>query len=150
MTPIFKLGDFVLKEILSVTCFLEHENKILILLRSDRVRSYKGFWGGVSGRIQNRLTPLDQAKLEVKEETGISDGDIVSTTEGNVLTFDDDEIKIRKVVYPFLFKIKDPAKVKIDWEHSQSKWIRPAELASYQTMPQLKESLERVLSDTQK
>jgi 8-oxo-dGTP diphosphatase len=140
----------VIKEILSVTCFLEHENKILILLRSDRVRSYQGIWGGVSGRIQNRLTPLGQAKLEVKEETGISEGDIVSIVEGNVLIFDDAEIKIRKVVYPFLFKIKDPAKVKIDWEHTQSKWISPAELASYKTMPQLKESLERVLNESQK
>lgn len=140
----------MLKEILSVTCFLEHENKILILLRSDKVRSYQGIWGGVSGRIQNSLTPIEQAKLEVKEETGISEADIVSIVEGNVLIFDDAEIKIRKVVYPFLFKIKDSAKVKIDWEHSQSKWIRPTELASYQTMPQLKESLERVLNESQK
>jgi 8-oxo-dGTP diphosphatase len=133
------------KEIRSVTCFLECNGEILILLRSNRVRSYKGIWGGVSGRIQNTCTPLEQAELEVKEETGLSGEDIISVKEGQVLEFDDTETKIRKVVYPFLFQIKDADKVKIDWEHTQSKWIKPSEMEQYHTMPQLKETLLRVI-----
>lgn len=135
----------MLKEIRSVTCFLEFKGEILILLRSNRVRSYKGIWGGVSGRIENQLTPIEQAKLEVKEETGLLDEDIISITEGKVAMLDDYEIKIIKAVYPFLFKIKDPDKIKIDWEHTQCKWIKPSEIEQYLTMPQLKETLMRVI-----
>lgn len=134
-----------MKEIQSVTCFLEYQGSILILLRSDQVRSYKGIWGGVSGRIQDERTPLGQAELEVKEETGLCGDDIESVNEGQVLVFDDNEVKIHKVVYPFLFKIKDPNKVKIDWEHIQMKWIKPFEIEQYQTMPQLKETMLRVI-----
>jgi len=128
-----------------VTCFLEFKGEILILLRSNRVRSYKGIWGGVSGRVENQLTPIEQAKLEVKEETGLLDEDIISITEGKVAMLDDYEIKIIKAVYPFLFKIKDPDKIKIDWEHTQCKWIKPSEIEQYLTMPQLKETLMRVI-----
>jgi 8-oxo-dGTP diphosphatase len=135
----------VFKEIRSVTCFLEYKGQVLLLLRSERVRSYKGIWGGVSGRIQDIRTPLEQAKLEVKEETGVSEGDILIIKEGKVLVFDDLEAKIRKVVYPFLFQIKDPDQVTIDWEHTQCKWIKPCEMENYKTMPQLKETLLRVL-----
>lgn len=135
----------MLKEIRSVTCFLEFKGEILILLRSNRVRSYKGIWGGVSGRVENQLTPIEQAKLEVKEETGLLDEDIISITEGKVAMLDDYEIKIIKAVYPFLFKIKDPDKIKIDWEHTQCKWIKPSEIEQYLTMPQLKETLMRVI-----
>jgi 8-oxo-dGTP diphosphatase len=133
------------KEVCSVTCFLEFKGEILILLRGDRVRSYKGIWGGVSGRIQKGRTPLEQAKLEVEEETGLSGEDIVEVKAGEVLVFDDNEVKIHKVVYPFLFRIKDPGKVRIDWEHTQMKWIKPSEMDQYQTMPQLKETLSKVL-----
>jgi 8-oxo-dGTP diphosphatase len=133
------------KEVHAVTCFLEYRGDVLILLRGDRVRSYRGIWGGVSGRIQNQRTPLEQAELEVKEETGLSGEDVASIKEGEVLVFDDNAVKIHKVVYPFLFRIKDPGKVRIDWEHTQMKWIKPSDMDQYPIMPQLKETLSRVL-----
>jgi 8-oxo-dGTP diphosphatase len=135
----------LLKEIRSVTCFLESQGDILILLRSKKVRTYQEIWGGVSGRIQYSRTPLEQARLEVEEETGIRMEDIRLIKEGDVLIFDDPEIKIRKVVYPFLFQVSDRNKIRIDWEHTQSKWIKPSEIDKYQTMPQLKETLLRVV-----
>jgi 8-oxo-dGTP diphosphatase len=137
-------GVITLKEIHSVTCFLESENEILILLRSEKVRTYQGFWGGVSGRIQDDRTPLEQARLEVEEETGLGKEEIVLVKEGKALIFDDNEVGIRKVVYPFLFHIDNRNKVRIDWEHNQCKWIRSSEIGQYKTMPQLKETLLRV------
>jgi hypothetical protein len=32
----------------------------------------------------------------------------------------------------------------LDWEHDQYKWIRPAEIENYDTVPRLKEALDRV------
>jgi hypothetical protein len=32
-----------------ITCFVMYEGKILLLKRSDKVGTYKGFWNSVSG-----------------------------------------------------------------------------------------------------
>ena len=50
-----------------VTSFLQHEGKILVLRRSERVSTYRGCWAGVSGSIDGRRTPEQQARLEIRE-----------------------------------------------------------------------------------
>jgi hypothetical protein len=36
--------------------------------------------------------------------------------------------------------------VKIDWEHKEYRWINPVDIDTYDTVPGLKNTLERVLS----
>jgi len=48
------------------------------------------------------------------------------------------------IVHPFLFHVKAPEKIKIDWEHTEVKWIKPRELAKYKTVPGLDKALARV------
>ncbi|MGI0011190.1 MAG: NUDIX domain-containing protein, partial [Nitrosopumilaceae archaeon] len=55
-----------------VTSFLSNEEKYLILKRSDSVKSMKGLWGGISGIIERSEEPLQRAKIEIFEETGIA------------------------------------------------------------------------------
>ena len=45
-----------------VTSFLKNKEQILILKRSQNVKSMKGLWGGVSGVIENNENPLQRAK----------------------------------------------------------------------------------------
>ena len=60
-----------------VTAFIKNDDKILILKRSDKVKSMKCLWAGVSGIIEkNDTTPLDRAKIEIFEETGINEKEI--------------------------------------------------------------------------
>ena len=54
-----------------ITAFIINNNKILILKRSDKVRSMKGLWSGVSGIIENNEIPINRAKIEIFEEIGI-------------------------------------------------------------------------------
>ena len=54
-----------------VTSFIKNKNKLLILKRSDKVRSMKGLWSGVSGIIEKGETPINRAKIEIFEEIGI-------------------------------------------------------------------------------
>ena len=51
-----------------VTSFLTNNEKILILKRSDKVKSMKGLWAGVSGIIEKNEEPLKRAKIEIFEE----------------------------------------------------------------------------------
>ena len=54
-----------------VTVFLEHDGKILLLRRSQRVRTMKTMWAGISGYIENE-DPLMRALKEIEEEAGLS------------------------------------------------------------------------------
>jgi 8-oxo-dGTP diphosphatase len=126
-----------------VTCFLECNGRILILRRSQLVGSFRGRWAGVSGYIET--TADEQALVEIEEETGLCRGDVELVRQGRPLRAEDGGI--RWVVYPFLFRTKERDKVRIDWEHSDKRWIAPDEIDDYLTVPMLKEALSRVLGE---
>ena len=46
-----------------VTSFLKNQEKILLLRRSQNVKTMKGLWGGVSGIIENDEPPLKRRKI---------------------------------------------------------------------------------------
>ena len=125
-----------------VTCFLECEDQILLLRRSEQVGSYQGRWAGVSGYVE--APPDEQAVTEIIEETGLGQRDIILLKKGEPLLIDDERIGVEWIVYPYLFHIKDRNKVHLDWEHEEYKWIDPAELGQYLTVPKLKETFDRV------
>lgn len=133
--------DFPEKHV--VTCFLECKGRILILRRSQLVGSFRGKWAGVSGYIET--TADEQALVEIEEETGLCRGDVELVKRGSPLYFEDEGV--RWMVYPFLFRIKERDKVRIDWEHSDKCWIAPDEIDDYPTVPMLKEALSRVLGE---
>ena len=126
-----------------VTCFLESAGEVLILRRSQQVGTYRGRWAGVSGYME--AAPDQQALTEIREETGLADADLTLIKKGQPLTARDEALGVKWVVHPYLFAIKDRDKIKIDWEHKELKWIKPAESADYPTVPNLKETMERVL-----
>jgi 8-oxo-dGTP pyrophosphatase MutT (NUDIX family) len=134
------------KEVHAVTSFLESDNEVLILLRSKHVSTYQGKWGGISGVIDDGRTADEQAILEIKEETGLSGDAVELYKKGDPFVFDDEMLNLRKVIYPYLFHVKDRSRIRIDWEHKELRWIRPEDLENYDTMPKLKETLAQVLS----
>jgi len=134
------IGNLQKKQV--VTCFLESNGEILILRRSEQVGSYHGRWAGVSGYIET--TADEQALTEIAEETGLSQEDLKLIKKGKPLSIGDEKLGVKWVVHPYLFRIKDRSKVKIDWEHKEARWIKPEEIDSYQTVPMLKETLAKV------
>jgi len=128
-----------------VTSFIKNDDRILILKRSDKVKSMKCLWAGVSGIIEkNDISPLDRAKTEILEETGINEE--VELLKAN------ERIKIESTqyknhewnIFPFLFKTKNP-EIKLNWENSEFKWIKPNEIKNYETVPELEKILFSLL-----
>lgn len=132
----------MLQEKRVVTCFLESDGEVLILRRSGQVSTYQGRWAGVSGYIEK--TADEQALTEISEETGLGEADIKLMKKGKSLVIKDERYGVKWVVHPYLFQIEDRDKIKIDWEHKEARWIDPKNIARYQTVHKLKETLARV------
>ena len=111
--------------------------------RSEQVGSYPGRWAGVSGYIEEK-TADEQALVEIAEETSLFEEDIELLKKGEPLPVEDERLRVRWVVHPYLFHIKDRNKIKTDWEHKETRWIKPENIDNYETVPLLKETLDRV------
>ena len=124
-----------------VTSFLKDNDKILLLKRSNQVKTMKGLWAGVSGIIENDEKPIRRAKIEIFEELGITEDKIKflkSSPEMNVHSpqYENHEWEI----FPFLFEAKNPV-INLNWENSQYLWITLDEIKNYETVP----SIDKVL-----
>lgn len=126
-----------------VTAFLEHDGKILLVRRSQSVGTYRGRWSGVSGYLEHE--PLEQALIEIREEAGLSGNDVELVKQCEPLDIVDVDENRRWRVHPFLFHVKRPDAIRLDWENLELRWIRPSEIDNYETVPSLKETLARCL-----
>ena len=129
-----------------VTSFIKNDDKILILKRSDKVKSMKCLWAGVSGIIEkNDTTPLERAKIEIFEETGINEKEIELLKSIEQIKIESAQYKNHEWdIFPFLFKAKNP-EIKLNWENSDFNWIEPSQIKNYETVPELEKILFSLL-----
>jgi translation initiation factor 2B subunit (eIF-2B alpha/beta/delta family)/8-oxo-dGTP pyrophosphatase MutT (NUDIX family) len=126
-----------------VTAFLLADEKILLLKRSGKVGTNKGKWAAVSGYLEAGEDPLQRAQIEIIEELGLRPEHIRQARAGEILRAYDEQTNTVWVVHPFLFHTQSMA-VTLDWESTEYRWIQPNELRSYETVPKLEETLDRV------
>lgn len=135
-----------------VSCFLlrrdQEGDRVLLARRSDRVRTYRGAWGAISGYVEPGVSPLEQAYQEIREETGLSQSDVSLLRAGEPLSFRDESIAQDWVVHPFLFLALRPDVAQHDWEAREFDWVAPESLSGLPTVPMLYEALTRVYPPT--
>jgi len=128
-----------------VTSFIRDNEKILILKRSDKVKSMKGLWAGISGMIENNEEPLSRAKIEIFEEAGITEDKITLIKASEEMRINSPQYKNHEwEIFPFLFESSNPT-IKLNWENSDFKWIHIKELEKYETVPSLQKVLFNLL-----
>ena len=128
-----------------ITAFIKNNNKILILKRSDKVRSMRGLWSGVSGIIENNEIPINRAKIEIFEEVGIKKSKINLVKSIEKIKISSPQYENHEwEVFPFLFETKE-SEIKLNWENSEHKWINVNELKNYETVPSLDKILFNLL-----
>ena len=124
-----------------VTSFLTDNDKFLILKRSQKVKTMKGLWAGVSGIIEKNEEPLERAKIEIFEELGIPENRISLLKSADQIKVESPQYKNHEwEIFPFLFEAKEP-KIKLNWENSEYQWINADEISNFETVP----NLEKVL-----
>jgi 8-oxo-dGTP diphosphatase len=127
-----------------VTCFLLRNDgpapRLFLVRRSQRVGSYNARWAGVSGFIEEGVSPEEQAYTEIREETDLRNSQVRLLKRGTVVEHIDEQLGRRWLVHPFLVEALAPEAIKLDWEAEEMRWIAPDELSSYDTVPKLKEA----------
>jgi 8-oxo-dGTP pyrophosphatase MutT (NUDIX family) len=128
-----------------LTCFVKYKDKILLLKRSDKVRIYQGLWNSVAGYL-DEFRPLEEKVLEeLREELSITPDLIKQTKLGQSYELIDSKAKKIWIVFPVLVELNKEPKIKLDWEHTDLKWIDPADLKNFNTVPDLDKTLAKVL-----
>jgi len=128
-----------------VTSFIRDNEKLLILKRSDKVKSMKGLWAGISGIIEKNEDPLKRAKIEIFEEVGITEDMITLVRSSEEMRINSPQYENHEwEIFPFLFEAKNPI-IKLNWENSEFKWINVEELKNYETVPSLQKVLFNLL-----
>ena len=124
-----------------VTSFIKDNDKFLLLKRSNKVKTMKGLWAGVSGVIEKNEEPLKRAKTEIYEELGIPEDKIKFLKAASKIMVHSPQYENHEwEIFPFLFEVENPV-IKLNWENSDYKWITVNEIGSYETVP----SIEKVL-----
>ena len=124
-----------------VTSFIKDNDKFLILKRSNKVKSMKGLWAGISGIIENDEEPLNRAKIEIFEELGITEDKIKFLKSASKMKVHSPQYENHEwEIFPFLFESNNPT-IKLNWENSEYKWVTVDEIKNYETVP----SIDKVL-----
>ena len=127
-----------------VTSFLTNSEEILLLKRSEKVKSMKNLWAGISGIIENNEEPIKRARIEIFEEVGIEESNITLVREGEKMLIESPQYADHQwEVYPFLFSC-DNREIKLNWENSAFKWIDINEMDRFTTVPSLDKVLTRL------
>jgi translation initiation factor 2B subunit (eIF-2B alpha/beta/delta family)/ADP-ribose pyrophosphatase YjhB (NUDIX family) len=122
-----------------ITAFLERDDgRVLLLRRSQRARTYPGAWSGVSGYLE-LADPLEQAYVEISEETGIGREDLELRAAARPRPVTGPE-GARWLVYPFLLGCHRPEAVRLSEENDAAEWIEPRTLRQLETVPALEEA----------
>ncbi len=128
-----------------VTSFIKNSNKILILKRSNKVRTMKGLWSGVSGIIENNEVPIDRARIEIFEEIGIKSEQISLVKNIEKIKISSPQYENHEwIVFSFLFETEE-TEIKLNWENSEYRWIMINDLKNYETVPNLYKILINLL-----
>ena len=129
-----------------VTSFITNDQKILLLKRSNQVKSMKCLWAGISGIIERGdETPLSRAKIEIFEEVGIKEDELKLLKSIQQLRIISPQYKNHEWnIFPFLFSTKN-MEIKLNWENSEFKWVKQTEIVNYKTVPDLDKILSNLL-----
>ncbi len=130
-----------------ITCFVKYKDEILLLKRSDKVSVYKGKWNTVAGYLDEPKPLAEKALEEVHEEVGITKDNVSAILLAEPYEFKDNEIQKTWIIHPILIELKNKPKIELDWEHTEYKWIKPADLKKFDIVPKLDITLRRALAD---
>ncbi len=121
------------------------EGKILLLRRSEKVMAYRGMWSSLAGFIDEDKPIKEKVLEELSEELEIKREMIEEMVMGENYEYHDVKKKRTWWRFPVLVKLKLRPEIKLDWEHTELKWVKLGEVSKYEMPPGTEESLMRLI-----
>lgn len=126
----------------TVTCVVRCRSRILLLRRAPTVLVNPNLWSSVTGRVEHGQSFEASAFQEIHEETGLGRRDLTLVRRGKGF-----RLQIRRgvvtLVQPFLFDSRT-RRVRLNWEHTDSKWVRQVDLHRFRLVPKFNLTLKSV------
>jgi 8-oxo-dGTP pyrophosphatase MutT (NUDIX family) len=118
----------------------EEGRRVFLLLRHE----HGGHWGFAKGRVEPGESDVEAARREIREETGITDIDLVAgvAVRSNYIVRRGGRA-LRKTVTYFAARVRDRA-VQLSHEHTDARWVVPAEALRILTHAESRRVLEAV------
>ena len=129
----------------TINCIIRCKDQILLLKRSDKVGNYKGKWSVVAGYLDDETQVREKALGEVREETGITEKDISSVKIFPPIKIKDKLLKKIFITHISLIELKSKPKIRLDWEHTEFRWVKPEEVNTFDVIPGLDKELQKVI-----
>ncbi len=114
-----------------INCFVSYKGKFLILKRSRKVYGYKGRWCCVGGYLDEFKSPKHMALKEIGEELRISKSNVKKARVFKEFKISDKKAGLSFLVFPIHVELKKQQKIKLDWEHTDYRWIYPEEAEKF-------------------
>ena len=127
-----------MKTYFAVTGVVRHKNKILILKKSHDDYNFPNYWSFCSGYIKEFESAEDTLLREIREETGLK---AKMLKKGKLFLKKYPALNKAWYIMPFLCEVSS-GKVKLDHENTEYRWIAPADLNKYKTVPGLRKDLK--------
>ena len=128
-----------------ITVFVKYKNEILLLKRSNKVGTYKGKWNTIAGYL-DEIKPIKEKVLEeLREEICVHEEKIKSIKIKEPYRLLDKNLGKTWIIHPVIVELKEKPEIKLDWEHTEYKWIHPKELYNYDTIIDFDRTLKLAL-----
>lgn len=126
--------------LVDVLVFRRHQGSQVLMLRRAAGGRNPGSWESVHGAIEPGELPVDAARREVLEETGIASGTLfnLSMVE-SFYRHDRDEVALIPV---FAFEAPAGASVALSAEHDEFVWLTPGEARERASWPRLQREID--------
>ncbi len=128
-----------------VTVFVQYGDHILLLKRGDQVRTYRGKWYTVAGYLDELKPVREKVLAELREEVGIGEEDIATLRIAAPQEITDSAIHKTWLFCPVLAVLKRKPEIRLDWEHTEARWIKPEEMSAFDTVPHTEECLQSAI-----
>ena len=116
-------------------------DRFVMLHRPSTSRSYPGRWSLVSGKMESGESPVDTARREILEETGISVGDVYGSIDALVVREGD----IIWKVHPFIFEVPEGIEPNINSENTEYRLCSIDDLDGMELVPLTKDAVIRLI-----